>query len=113
MQWGDNLVRTSHIRMVMQPAADWEVGSSNPGQPIAGCFSKVTDRESHHRPVHQRLAALPFDRRSFCRSPFSPLLEAFCSKTVDPPPPPPQKKCYPVSGDRGLRFKKSIGGLSY
>ena len=44
-----------------------------------------------------------------------PLLGAFSAITFDPPPPhpPPSKKCYPVLGDRGLRIKKSIGGLSY
>ena len=44
-----------------------------------------------------------------------PLLGAFSAKTFDPAPhPTPLKKVLSsFLGDRGLRIKKSIGGLSY
>ena len=52
-------------------------------------------------------------------SPCSPhCLKPSDQKPLTPPSPhthphPPPKKCCPVSGDRGLRIKKSIGGLSH
>ena len=56
--------------------------------------------------------ALPFNRGRIRQNCVSHCLEPSQRKLLTPPtqPPPPQK-CYPVLGDRGLRIKKSIGGM--
>ena len=83
-------------RMVMQAAADFLVGGSNPGAanmaappPLAS-----TDQDLNRRPKNLHLGALPFDRSWVCHKCASPLLGAFSAKTFDPspaPPPPPRK----------------------
>ena len=51
--------------MVMQAAADFWVGGSNPGvaNTAAASLLASTDQDSNRRPKILRLSALPFDRR--------------------------------------------------
>ena len=58
------VLRASSGRMVMQPAADFLVGGSNPGRANAAAPPPTTAglQESTLRPETLRLAALPFDR---------------------------------------------------
>ena len=99
----------------MQAAADFLVGGSNPGvaNTAAAPQPASTDQDSNRRPKNSADGCVTIrpgvDVTQMCL----PLLGAFSAKTFDPPPPPPSKKCYAVLGDRGLRIKKSIGGLSY
>ena len=114
--------RTTHSRMVMQPTTDWQVSSWNPVRPTAGRIRKVANWESHPEklPTGDRNADTYISSRLHYHSTgacsyshcFPHCLEPFDHKLLTPPPDPTQK-CYPVSGDRGLGIKKSIGGWSH
>ena len=57
-------LRTGSGRMVMQAAADFLVGGSNPGlaNMAAAPPAASTDQESNRRSKGQKLGELPFDR---------------------------------------------------
>ena len=79
--------------MVMQAAADFLAGGSNPGAAnmAAALPPASTDQDSNCRPEILQLGALPFDRSWVCHKCVSPLLGAFSAKTFDPPPTPLKK----------------------
>ena len=83
--------------MVMQEAAHFWVGGSNPGvaNTAAAPPPASTNQDLNRRPKMLRPSALPFDRR-LCDSHMSPhCLDPFERKLLTPPPhpphPPPQK----------------------
>ena len=95
--------------MVMQAAADFLVGGLNPvAANMAAAPPPATDLKFCTRVrYHSTKAGVT----KMCL----PIAWSLLSENFDPTPTPnpPEKKCYPVSGDGGLRIKTSIGGLSY
>ena len=103
--------RASSGRMVMQLTAGLLVGGSNPDRASMAPPPPPTDGRPGFQPPTENFAsaALQFDRRWSDSNTPPHCWEPSERKLLTPPVPP--KKCYPVLGDRGLRIKKSIGGM--
>ena len=75
--------------MVMQAAADFLVGGSNPDAANTTAVPPTTDQDSNRRPKNSAGGCVTIRPRVDVTQLCLPLLGAFSAKTFDPPPPPP------------------------